>query len=207
MRRVAAFLLPVLVASAGLTLGCRDAMEKLLQPAPGAERQAATAAATRSDTGTGLPGVASIGPAESLRVYFQYLDDRGAVRFVERMEDVPPAWRDRVGFVELDRPPPMARVPVPLARDTYAGGRRSTGPGGSAPKVVLYYADWCPWCKKAKAHLRKRGVDFVLRDVDEPEALDELIEKTGQSSIPVIDVNGKILKGFNAGDLDQLLSS
>ena len=73
--------------------------------------------------------------------------------------------------------------------------------------MVLYYADWCPWCKKAKEHLRKRGVDFVLRDVDEEEALDELIEKTGQSSIPVIDVDGKILKGFNANDLDQLLSS
>jgi glutaredoxin-like YruB-family protein len=202
MRRFTALL--VLVASAGLALGCRDALEKLLQPAPGTERQAESADARGPDSGAGLPGVASIGPAESLRVYFQYVDDRGAVRFVERMEDVPAAWRDRVGFIELDRLPPMAEPPV---RDTYADARRAANPGGTGPRVVLYYADWCPWCKKAKDHLRKRGVDFVLRDVDEEEALEELIEKTGQSSIPVIDVNGKILKGFNANDLDQLLSS
>ena len=207
MRTFAASLVAALVASAGLALGCREMVEKLLEPPPGADGAAATTAATGSGTAAGLPGVASIGPAESRRVYFQFLDDRGAVRFVERMDDVPAAWRDRVGFVELDRPPPMARVPAPPARETYARGRRPAGPGGAVPNVVLYYADWCPWCKKAKAHLKKRGVDFVLRDVDDEAVLNELIEKTGQSSIPVIDVNGKILKGFDAGDLDRLLSS
>jgi len=46
-----------------------------------------------------------IGPSDT-RVYYQFLDETGAVRFAASLEGVPEAWRDRAGRVELDVPPP-----------------------------------------------------------------------------------------------------
>ena len=50
------------------------------------------------------PDMESIGPDGALRIYYQFIDDSGAVQFVERLSDVPVAWRDRpVDHVIADR--------------------------------------------------------------------------------------------------------
>jgi glutaredoxin len=77
--------------------------------------------------------------------------------------------------------------------------------GRAAPQVILYYADWCGYCRKAKGHLERRGVEYELRDVDIPANQAELVAKSGGRSIPVIDVDGRILKGYSAERLDELL--
>ncbi len=56
-----------------------------------------------------------IGPSEP-RIYYQYLDQSGAVRFAETLDEVPEAWRDRAGLVELDVPPPDTRVEGRMVR-------------------------------------------------------------------------------------------
>jgi glutaredoxin len=159
----------------------------------------------------------SLGPGAETRIYYQYIDVRGGVKFVERLDDVPEAWRDRVGYLELDAPPPLSPAEAKRTRDArYAranpGAGRSVSAGGGAsagrePEVLLYYADWCGYCTKAKRHLDRAGVDYVLRDVDNPHIKQELLEKTGQKGIPVIEVDGRIMKGYNAQRLDELIDS
>ena len=56
-----------------------------------------------------------IGPSEP-RIYYQYLDQSGAVRFAETLDEVPEAWRDRAGLVELDVPPPGTRTEGRMVR-------------------------------------------------------------------------------------------
>jgi glutaredoxin len=71
--------------------------------------------------------------------------------------------------------------------------------------VLLYYADWCGYCRKTRAELDRRGVSFELLNVENPVILAELVQKTGQRGVPVLDVEGKILIGYDPQGMDQLL--
>ncbi len=71
----------------------------------------------------------------------------------------------------------------------------------------VYSTLTCPFCKMAKAYLEQKGVAFedfdVSRDV---AARDEMIKKSGQMGVPVIDINGNIVIGFDKERLDALLA-
>ncbi len=72
-------------------------------------------------------------------------------------------------------------------------------------KVIVYSAEWCPWCHKTIEYLKNRGVDFEVRDVEKKEYAIEAMKKSGQTGIPVIDINGKIIVGFNQSAIDEAL--
>jgi glutaredoxin 3 len=81
----------------------------------------------------------------------------------------------------------------------------------SSAQVVLYTAPWCGFCKKAAAHLRSRGVAFEERDIDsDRSAAVELSRKLRQAGlsgggIPVLDIAGTIVIGFQKDKIDRLL--
>lgn len=80
-----------------------------------------------------------------------------------------------------------------------------------AVRVVLYTAPWCGFCKRAAAHLRSRGIPFVERDIDSdrPAAveLSQKLRRAGLSGggVPVLDIAGTIVIGFNRERIDRLL--
>jgi len=157
-------------------------------------------------------GIASLGPDSAKRLYYQFIDEQGSVRFVERLDQVPPAWRDRVGYVEMDGPPPISPDDAQRIRrlggaSAAAGALAVAGTRGARSNaVLLYYADWCGYCRKTRAELDRRGVDFEMRNIENPAILTELVEKTGQRGIPVVDAGGKILIGYDPQGLDRLLA-
>jgi glutaredoxin len=157
-------------------------------------------------------GIASLGPDAAKRLYYQFIDDQGSVRFVERLDQVPPAWRERVGYVEMNGPPPMSPDDAWRARrlggaSAAGGSLAAAGPRGArSTAVLLYYADWCGYCRKTRAELDRRGVTFEMRNIENPANLAELVEKTGQRGIPVVDVGGRILIGYDPQGLDRLLA-
>lgn len=72
--------------------------------------------------------------------------------------------------------------------------------------VTLYSAEWCPWCHMTKDWLTKHKIKYKNIDVDkDPSAAEELVKKSGQTGIPVIDIDGKIVIGFNEPALRKLL--
>ncbi len=72
--------------------------------------------------------------------------------------------------------------------------------------VTVYSAPWCAFCHAAKQYLDNLKIEYVDKDVDADLAnAKEAVEKSGQMGIPVIDVNGKIIIGFNRPSLDALL--
>jgi glutaredoxin len=145
----------------------------------------------------------SLGPGAAKRIYYQFIDDQGSVRFVERLDQVPPDWRDRVGYVEMDGLPPGSLGGASTTGSTRAvAGSR----GARSTAVLLYYADWCGYCRKTRSELDRRGVTFELRNIDKPAILAEMFEKTGRRGIPVVDVGGKILIGYDPQGLDRLLA-
>lgn len=73
--------------------------------------------------------------------------------------------------------------------------------------IKVYSTNTCPWCDKAKAYLKSKGVDFEELNVqDDMIARDEMIKKSKQMGVPVLDVNGTIIIGFDKPAIDTALN-
>jgi glutaredoxin 3 len=73
-------------------------------------------------------------------------------------------------------------------------------------EVQVYTTPTCPWCKKLKDWLKKKKVSFIEHDITESDkARDELIEKSSQLGVPVTDIDGTIITGFNEKELEAAL--
>ena len=65
-------------------------------------------------------------------------------------------------------------------------------------KITIYSTPACPYCEKAKEFLKSYNVAFEEINVaeDRQKAM-EMVEKSGQMSVPVIEIDGEILIGFD----------
>jgi glutaredoxin-like YruB-family protein len=65
-------------------------------------------------------------------------------------------------------------------------------------KVMVYSTSTCPWCLRAKQFLRENNIEFEDTDVaSDLQAAEEMIQKTGQTGVPVLDIDGEIIVGFD----------
>lgn len=72
--------------------------------------------------------------------------------------------------------------------------------------VIIYSAPWCVYCKMAKAYMDENKVQYTEVDVSADEkGKEDMIKKSGQLAIPVIDVNGEIIIGFDKPALKEAL--
>jgi glutaredoxin len=84
-------------------------------------------------------------------------------------------------------------------------------PPGGVASVTVYGASWCGACKQARAFLRERNIPFADKDIERDEAAaKELREKASRlgvpaDRIPIIDVRGRLLVGFDKIRLEALL--
>jgi glutaredoxin-like YruB-family protein len=69
-------------------------------------------------------------------------------------------------------------------------------------KVKIYTTPTCPWCRKTKEFFKENNVEYEEIDVTaNQKAQKEMIDKSGQMGVPVIDIDGKIIVGY---DIDKL---
>ena len=74
-------------------------------------------------------------------------------------------------------------------------------------KVVVYSTPTCPYCKRAKDYLSRKGIPYRNINVaQDREKAKEMIQKSGQMGVPIITINGEVVVGFNQTLLDKLLS-
>jgi len=75
-----------------------------------------------------------------------------------------------------------------------------------ANDILIYGAEWCAFCHTAMHYLDGKGVKYTYIDVDaDPLAGSEAIQKSGQRGIPVIDLAGDIIIGFDRPKIDESL--
>ena len=75
-------------------------------------------------------------------------------------------------------------------------------------KITIYSATWCGFCHQAKKYLDDLGVKYDDHDVDQDrKAAEEAVKKSGQRAIPVIDIGGDIIVGFDRPKIDAALKS
>lgn len=76
-----------------------------------------------------------------------------------------------------------------------------------AHTVTVYSAPWCGFCAAAKRYLDDKGIAYTDKNVDEDRSFaQEAVEKSGQMGIPVLDIDGQIVVGFDRPSIDRLLA-
>lgn len=74
--------------------------------------------------------------------------------------------------------------------------------------IKVYTTDSCPWCDKAKKFLQSQNLEYTELNVqDDMEARDEMLKKSKQMGVPVLDINGTIIVGFDKPAIDKALSN
>ncbi|MEK7578120.1 MAG: glutaredoxin domain-containing protein [Patescibacteria group bacterium] len=74
------------------------------------------------------------------------------------------------------------------------------------PKITIYTTPTCAYCKMTKVYFKEHNVQYEERDVSQDAAArDEMIAKSNQMGVPVIDVDGQIVTGFDKAKLQELI--
>ena len=74
-------------------------------------------------------------------------------------------------------------------------------------KVKVYSTQTCPWCHKVKDFLKEKKIKFEDIDVGKDQkAANEMVEKSGQMGVPVTDVDGTIIVGFDNEAIEKALA-
>ena len=73
--------------------------------------------------------------------------------------------------------------------------------------VIIYTTPSCVYCKMAKEFFKENGVEYKEFNVAvDDKSRDEMVQKSGQLGVPVIDIDGKIVVGFDKPRLSELLN-
>ncbi|MFA5276266.1 MAG: glutaredoxin domain-containing protein [Candidatus Omnitrophota bacterium] len=72
--------------------------------------------------------------------------------------------------------------------------------------VLIYSTPTCPWCIRVKQFLKENNVPYVDYDVSvDSEKADEMTKKSSQMGVPVLDIEGTIIVGFDKEKIKQTL--
>ncbi len=67
-----------------------------------------------------------------------------------------------------------------------------------AKRVTVYSTPTCPYCIRAKQFLTENNIPFENCDVSlDQQKAEEMIQKSGQMGVPVLDIEGEIIVGFD----------
>jgi len=74
------------------------------------------------------------------------------------------------------------------------------------PKVIVFTTPTCSYCNTAKMYLRQKGVRFKEVDISKDDAAArDVLKRSHQQGVPVLDIGGKIVVGFDRPKIDRLL--
>lgn len=79
----------------------------------------------------------------------------------------------------------------------------------TTPQIIIYSAVWCAFCKTEKQYLDKLNIPYVEKDIEEDkDAYEELMSKAGEGGyqgVPVTDIAGTLVLGFDRRKIDELI--
>jgi glutaredoxin-like YruB-family protein len=122
---------------------------------------------------------------------------------------------DVVGAGRLAHPFPVDTgffvfQPAGLEQHSYGHPRRHLFPvelvGATAMKIIVYSTPSCVYCKMLKEFLKKNSVPYEEKDVSaDLKAREEMVTKSHQLGVPVVDIDGEIFVGFNRAEIAKKL--
>ncbi len=148
------------------------------------------------------------GEASDSKAFFSYVDERGGDHLVQGLHNVPPAFQaiarnlSSGGVRRINRYDAASVTRTSLQRSRRSG----TEFNPNRLDVTLFSATWCGACRRTRQLLDAEGVDYALRDIDEdPSAKEEVRRILGSVRIPLIDINGTYVTGYNRKAITKLI--
>ncbi|MEZ4222370.1 MAG: thioredoxin family protein [Polyangiaceae bacterium] len=93
-----------------------------------------------------------------------------------------------------------------LALSSSAAPTKVPGADKREHRVRVYVTDSCPWCTRVKSYLRQHHVSFSEVNVQHDEsAAREMVRRSGQQGVPQVDIDGRMIVGFDKPRIDSLL--
>lgn len=72
--------------------------------------------------------------------------------------------------------------------------------------VIIYSTPSCAYCRMAKEYFQRKNVPFSEYNVaGDTRRAEEMVRKSGQMGVPVIDIDGRVIVGFNRPEIDKAL--
>ena len=157
----------------------------------------------------------SDGDASGTSIY-KVVEPNGTVRFTSDLSSVPPEQRPKAQRLAMSRSKPapgpragiaLPKLPLPFAKQAPAAQPPAARARGDRHEVVVYTTSWCGWCKRTRAWLDARGVDYENKDVERDDgAAAEMRDLAGgDSGVPVVVIDGEVIRGFNESRMKTLL--
>jgi len=100
----------------------------------------------------------------------------------------------------------VAKVPALFKKD-FVQGDYSAYLKQHKAQVVLYGTQTCPFCAKARAYFKEKGIAYADLDVGTPGESREEFKKLGGSSVPLLLIGDRRINGFNAGVIKAALEA
>ncbi len=73
-------------------------------------------------------------------------------------------------------------------------------------RVIVFSTPTCPHCRSAKRYLEQRGISYVEVDVSrDAAAARDMVRRTGEQGVPQLEIDGRMVVGFNRAKIDRLL--
>ncbi|MDO8618099.1 MAG: glutaredoxin domain-containing protein [Candidatus Uhrbacteria bacterium] len=73
--------------------------------------------------------------------------------------------------------------------------------------IKIYSTPTCPYCKLVKDYFKEQGMSFSDIDVaNDATAANEMVKSSGQMGVPVIDIDGEIIVGWNKSALEEAIA-
>ena len=141
--------------------------------------------------------IAGVFVENSIADMYKWVDENGVVHF----SDTPPDDADNSDVDTLTTYSTHENNVYPEENNSTENRDNRSSPTDSVlkkPKVELYTTSWCPWCKKAKAFFRSRGIVFVEYDIEKDKAAaSRKAQIDRQKGVPFAVINGKGIHGYS----------
>ena len=127
-------------------------------------------------------------------------------------------WKDEKGVIHFTDDPPAGKDLKQIIIREKGKGSEISEDAGRFPnrqskekrayreiKVIMYMTDWCPYCRKAREYLNTLGVNLIEYNVDRDreKAVESKRKGGGGGGVPVIDVEGIIIKGYGPAQIKE----
>lgn len=75
---------------------------------------------------------------------------------------------------------------------------------GCSKRVVLYNADWCPYCRQVRAILARHSIKYTIRDATTARVQADMVQRFGDTAVPRTIIGGVVVEGVDEGRIKQL---
>lgn len=153
--------------------------------------------------------VSTLDESDDSKAVFSYVDSRGSTRIVQGLYQVPEVFRATAKNHSNGATRHINRYDAVAATRKQRPRAESAVPDFNPNRldVTVFSATWCGACRRAKQLLDSEGISYEDRDIDDdPSARDEVRSMIGRVAIPLIDINGTYVVGYDRKTITQLIT-